>query len=940
MYTKRNFVNILVAAVALVLPSLAIANPVWLYNDTGTPQSVWGDATNGKHMAVKYTLCNDGFRPDSVRIALYKLGTGTTVTLKIHLREDNFTINSAGCPQGAVNCDGPGTIKWSSGNIVRAQTSGWSWHTMDVPDCLMVGDFIVDIQIVSGGLNVAPLMDDTPPIPCCEGYMYWNNAWDEHYDYWGGATGVGHYMIRCKGDTIGGCEPEFWVSMSDIFYGHAAVRWAGNPPVPEPLTYYELIVKNRGGEILTINNITLTDWHHFYWTGDPLPWNIPGMQQKTLDVTFQTEDAGWIYGDLIFTHNAAGSPDTTALSGIGYGGHWLENFSECEEDTFFCWYMQPDSCTDGGWMLYRGMGYSDQGCCVGHIYTDPGCMAMDMLASCPIKNPDNGSIEVRWMNEDRNSYSYYYHGLYWTAPDCVYYYWVADIPPTTEGQWEEVGPYYIDTYSDSIQIAFLYAGEYADDWYIDDIMMDTWDHYMFLIHEHHGDDGPATWIDSDCINITLQVLVPPEDLSYVRLWYRDQEIGNWNQVPMTAVAGCEYMHLYEAMICDLDVCHSYRYYFEANDNGGMGPVYLPENAPTEYYQLDIMDNTQPQMAYDNGTAWYVRYDPTYWQTRFAVRFTPASYPYSLGGAMVRIGAAYTGFPDDDHEDVVIELYDDNGTGGKPGTMIGTPYMNNGTSWNEGADACDDTTFASWVYVKIDPCVTITDGDFYIAVRNRDGSESTDKEAFAYDSGPAVSPYRSWIFYADIGQWGLDTLGDPEGGSSTNLMLRAIECPCPCSPPTSVTILCNEATDCVELRWADMSLYLSYKIWRSTYDPFRSDSFAVIATVPAGVQFYADPIGTKTKAFYRITGSSNPPTAAPPVPPTETGVMAIGPVRRTPSNLPATFMAGQHLTLEEQLKAGIMPRTISKRDFARRASGETKVKDRTEKLIERFQRMSH
>jgi hypothetical protein len=40
-------------------------------------------------------------------------------------------------------------------------------------------------------------------------------------------------------------------------------------------------------------------------------------------------------------------------------------------------------------------------------------------------------------------------------------------------------------------------------------------------------------------------------------------------------------------------------------------------------------------------------------------------------------------------------------------------------------------------------------------------------------------------------------------------------------------------------------------------------------------------------------------------------VAIGPVRRTPSNLPATLMLGEQLTLEEQLKAGIMPKKINK-----------------------------
>ena len=928
MLTKRTFLAGLIA-LAMMLPCLSFAVEVWLYNDSGTPSSVWGDATNGKHMAVKYTVCNAGFRPDSVRIAFYRLSGTAAVTFQLYLREDTLTVNSAGCPSGPVNCKGPGNIKWSSAVFSASPTSGWVWYNFRVNtlarDCVMVRDFIVDLKIVSNGNLVAPLMDNTPPIPCCEGYMYWNNAWDEHYDYWGGPAGVGHYMIRCKGDTLGGCLPQFLVSKPNIFYGHALTRWTGDPPDPEWITHYGLFVKNIGGGTLTIDSIRVVDPIRFYWTGDALPWNIPGLQQKLLDVTFQpanATDVGTHNGALIFYHNAAGSPDTTTLSGIGFGGHWLENFYEPPDPLCGDWWIQQDSCADELWYYYSG-GYSDQSSCTGHQYSPAGCFCIDWEASSPLTNPNNAGVQVRWMNEERNSFAYYYHGFYWTAPDCTQYFWVADIGPTSESEYVEEGPHYINATSDSIQLAYVYVGENADSWFLDDIRVDSIPPLPpELTHEHHSDDGPATWIDPNCIHITCQALDPNNDPLTVTLWYRDHATPGWSSTAMSEVPGCEYMNLWEALVCDLQVCHTYDYYFQADDNdAGTPTTFLPANAPTGYFKVDILDNTKPQISYDNGTAWYVRYNPTYWEERFAVRFTPAAYPYTVGGAMVRIGASFQSFPDDDHEDVVVELYDDNGVGGKPGTIIGTPYMNNGTSWNEGTDACDDTSFASWVYVKIDPCVTITDGNFYIAVRNRDGSSNTDKEAFAYDSGPAASPYRTWIFYADIGQWGLDTLGnasDPPG-ASTNLMIRSIECSCVPAAPTNVTAIYSGGN--VQLRWTDQGQNLSYKIYRSTTDPFSG--FGLLATVGTGVQFYADAIGANTKAFYRIQGSCDPPSFAPPVPPTETGPMAIGPVRRTPSNLPATLMEGQRLTLEEELRAGIMPKQIDKAELEK-ISKTTKI----------------
>jgi len=937
MFTKRNFVSILVAAVVLALPSLSFAQPVYYYeeyNDMGTPCGYTSLPTLGFIWAEKMHPFGT-FIIDSVKFAVYCYSGATpTFTFKIRLYEDTLlTVTSNDCPGGAVDCDGPGLQRWASPNLVTpTMTEGqWYWFTFNVPDCTFYWDFIIGIEVVQPANEPSLMMDcTTGGPPCCYNFYKYGSTWYEHWDFWGPQE-VGYNMIRCKGWGYSPPPPP----PPEFFFGHAAIAWLGGP---EMITD-EYIFNNVGGQTDTITAITSTN-PDFTWTGDPLPWYLEPGESKVIDIHFQTIIEGWRYGNLVVTRTQSGPfvPDTIELSGIGYLGHWLENFYECEEWDPICgpWYVGQDSCTDDGWMLYSG-GYADQGCCMGHTYTDPGCMAFDWLVSSPLKNPNNGGIKVSWMNRNLHGDHYFFHALYWTAPDCVYYYYVDEIPPTTEGQWEGAGPYYIQTYADSIQLAFLYAGENADAWFIDDIMVDTLiPPPLPPLHEHHTDDGPATWIDPNCIHITATENFYWH-MNYLNLWYTDHATHIWNSIPMTPVPGC--LPLYEALMCGLETCHTYGYYFEVNYPEGS--FYLPAGAPDDHFHVDILDNTATQMAYDNGTVWYVRYDPDYWETRFAVRFTPATYPYTLGGAMVRIGAPYVGFPDDDHEDIVVELFDDNAAGGKPGTMIGTPYMNNGTSWNEGADACDDTTFAKWVYVKIDPCVTITDGDFYIAVRNRDGSLNRDKEAFAYDTGPAVSPYRTWIFYADIGRWGLDTLGDAgePPGPSTNLMLRAIECACPSMPPTDVTILYNDTTGNVELRWTDMPSYLSYKIYRSTYDPFLSDSFAVIATVAAGIQSYADPVGTKSKAFYCIHGSCNPPTVAPSVPPSEP-MATVSAVRVPGAGRTAALAIGQKWTLEGQLEMGILPKTISKKDLARRATGETKVKSQTGKLMERFPRMSH
>jgi len=789
MFTKHFFLAVvLVVTAAIGLHSRSDAQIMELYNDSGTPASyaTYGDAWINDIAACVLSGPCDSFRVDSVRFCWYFYNNNTTLKFRIKMYRANASLAYTNCGEGGTCTNAPGTALYSSPVDITtpAQTSGFHWFTYPVGAGVeTAGDFIMGIQIRSATPAPSYVWDDNAPTDCCVNYFNWG-SWMEQWDAWGpDPSTIGYIMIRAKGHPHGGvCGAKLRLSSHQIFYGHAAIDWdpQGLPLDPEPITD-TLVFTNIGAARDTIWDFNSPNPDFTFSAPDTVFLN-PGASWS-LGIDFQTVTEGWRYSDFTFKNkgaNAAG--DTVHLSGIGWLGHWLENFYMPDGIVWdpICgpWFVQMDSCTTAaqgaGWSIYQG-GYSDQDASAGHYYTDVGCVAVDWIASSPMSNPNNAGVAVEWANHEFYGSLAVYHGFYWTAPDCLFYHLVTQVPITAEGQWEDVGPYYANAPSDSIQLAFLYYGEDADMWHIDDIRADAIPPSPpEITHEHHSDDGPATWINPDCVHLTCQVLDPNNDPFTATLWYRDHAVPGWSSVAMTPVTGCEYMHLYEYTLCDLDVCHTYDYYFYAIDNTGRDST-LPATAPTDYFHVDILDNTQPQMAYDNGTAWYVRYYPDYWEARFAVRFTPASYPYTLGGAMVMLGAAAQNFPDDDHEDIVAELYDDNGVGGKPGTMIGSAYPDNGTSWNEGQDACDDTTFAKWVYIKIDPCVTITDGSFYIAVRNRDGSVSSDKEAFAYDSGPAVSPYRTWIFYADLGQWGLDTLGDASTppGPSTNLMVRAL-----------------------------------------------------------------------------------------------------------------------------------------------------------------------
>jgi hypothetical protein len=433
----------------------------------------------------------------------------------------------------------------------------------------------------------------------------------------------------------------------------------------------------------------------------------------------------------------------------------------------------------------------------GHQYTDADSFVIDWISSSPLRNPDNGGVKVSWMQKCRWPGDYSFNGFYWTSPDCSYFYFVDEIPPTAADEWVDEGPHFInDCATDSVGIAFLYTGAYADDWFIDDIRIDSLPQLPPSIeHEHHCD------VTDDFVHITARVMDPNSDAMIVTLYYKAEQAVAWSSTAMAAVVGCEYNHLYEATISDLTRCCRYNYYFTASDPAGSGlTTSLPATAPTDYYDVDIM-SAPSEIAYDNGGDWYVTYFYSWW-ARWAVRFTPPSYPYYLGGAHFQ---APDNWPDDDHQDMVVEVYDDNGTDNLPGTLLYGPDET-GMCWNLGADACDDTNFTSWYYVKFCPCIEITDGDFYIALRNLDGADIY-YEGVTYDddgpSGTAYPNYRTYIFTPDetpgSGSWGIDTAhfnNDPLLPHS-DLILRAVECGL--VDPSDLTVL-EDGTGNVELNW--------------------------------------------------------------------------------------------------------------------------------------------
>jgi hypothetical protein len=153
-----------------------------------------------------------------------------------------------------------------------------------------------------------------------------------------------------------------------------------------------------------------------------------------------------------------------------------------------------------------------------------------------------------------------------------------------------------------------------------------------------------------------------------------------------------------------------------------------------------------EIAYDDGVA-----DQGWAWTNAggerAVRFTPPSYPVDLKTARINI---WPNWPDSDHEEFGVVVYDDDGTSGAPGTQLGQVYTT-ATDWG-------------WHDVDINGLgITITSGDFYIVYHQLTGSPNC--EALSADT---TSPDgRSWKRASSGSSWD-DLSADP-----LDWMIRAI-----------------------------------------------------------------------------------------------------------------------------------------------------------------------
>jgi hypothetical protein len=156
------------------------------------------------------------------------------------------------------------------------------------------------------------------------------------------------------------------------------------------------------------------------------------------------------------------------------------------------------------------------------------------------------------------------------------------------------------------------------------------------------------------------------------------------------------------------------------------------DAALTYHLYDVHEVVSSEILYDNGSGTsVVGYD--YAGTKSAVKFTPPSYPATLKTARLDLSASVNVA---DHEQIAVQVYDDDGIDGEPGTMLGRVYHT--------------PTRLGWSDVDLSGLgITIHDGEFYVAYCQLKGYN---EGAYFLGCDSSLPHNRSWRWNLEDSVW--------------------------------------------------------------------------------------------------------------------------------------------------------------------------------------------
>jgi hypothetical protein len=503
----------------------------------------------------------------------------------------------------------------------------------------------------------------------------------------------------------------------------------------------DLIIYSVGGSDLTVSSVVSDNGHFSHdFPGSTI---IPPGDSLVVTVTFTPTAEPEETGTLTVTHDGTKTDSYITMSGAGIYAFFYEDFSSgTVPPSGWAGYEQGDPA---GWILGTP-GYDDNYCAF-HNDDDVTTGCDDWLVTPQITLPAKAASQLEFMQYQNFDTYYVYHGIMISTgsgdPDDGEFVELAEVGAGTEDTWEPK-VFALGAYAgENIYLAFRYQGDYADEWSVDNVAVKEYvNQPPEIAHDPKGDTDDTT--------PTLTAIVTDvEGLSRVEAFYESAP-SVWTPVTMTLTGS-----LADEYSCDLPI-GSYgtvNYYIEAED-ASKGLV-----STTDTYSFDICPVVGTEIVYDDGTVENATcWNPGYEDNRFAVRFTPPAYPCTLN--VVKLGLAVD-WPDEAHQQFLVEIYDDDGTGGLPGTLLYGPD----TTGSIGNVIGGVTGLADpqWAYVCIEPPLVITDGEFYVAKGQT--TVSPECEGLDIDQDGGVFD-RSWTY-----DYSTDTWSEYYAGSRA-LMIRA------------------------------------------------------------------------------------------------------------------------------------------------------------------------
>ncbi len=422
---------------------VATGSPTWT-QETGTLHPAGYLPHGGSYMARfnSYSVANGGAA--RLSSSSVDLSMATDPEVSFWMFHDNEYSSNTDRIQVQVSIDG-GTVFTDVGaEILRYDSSGdfWMQHVVDLTDYVGESDVIVGFLAISGYGDDIYLDDVTISSPCPAVELSMIKS--------GPDTAVmGEVMIYTILVENLGVIPATGVELTDYLdlgTSYAGGAFASHGTLDDSLGTLAMGIITWSGNITYGESLMITIPVTASGECGSIVTNTAVVTHTSLDVELEDSAATMlVYSEPSLEQGFEGAwlPTDwlTSTTGAADDPGWLQTTSRVHSGDYAAYHADDD--TDGDSISWLIM---------------------------PQFTPSALSQFSFWQNENYAGY-YEYHGIWVSTAtsDPADFVELVELGPGTEDTWEQVSVSLSDYTGQAIYVAFYYAGDYADEWFIDDV---------------------------------------------------------------------------------------------------------------------------------------------------------------------------------------------------------------------------------------------------------------------------------------------------------------------------------------------------------------------------------------------------------------------------------------------------------------------------------------